>query len=450
MARSAGMVASNLVIGLLPIVCLIGCSNQSSPVRDQSRGGDRHLQPQGDSYVTVPVFYATDRLPARQPRPNLRLNMLLGLVAVMLTGLAVMIAVVRKRIALTSTALAWTALMGGVVAIVIIGLVGQVTRSAKHAVRYSDSRGVLVRGLSEVTVPASHQPGRVERPSMLRLEFRERQDRHIVMTRVTELSEIEFRSRLSHSIQKSDDRDLLLFIHGYNVDFESAIRRTAQLSVDLPFTGTPVCYSWPSVGKLSGYTVDQNNADWTAPHLRQFLLGLIAESGADAVHVVAHSMGNRAFLSAIEPLQWKTPYLKSPALGRVVLAAPDVDADRFRRDYAPAIGRLAQQVVLYASSDDRALVASRAIHGYARAGHSGADLVVVPGLETVDVSGIDLSLLGHSYYGDNPMILQELSEVLQMGLRANERKLLLPQGQAPNLFWRLSAHLLTQADAPHP
>ncbi|MEZ6079827.1 MAG: hypothetical protein R3C56_30390 [Pirellulaceae bacterium] len=57
-----------------------------------------------------------------------------------------------------------------------------------------------------------------------------------------------------------------------------------------------------------------------------------------------------------------------------------------------------------------ALIASKQVHGYPRAGESGANIVIVPGIETIDVSGIDLSLLGHSYYGDSEPMLRDLFE----------------------------------------
>ena len=88
---------------------------------------------------------------------------------------------------------------------------------------------------------------------------------------------------------------------------------------------------------------------------------------------------------------------------QVVLAAPDIDADVFRERIAPAIINQARQVTLYASSNDLALTASRTFNsGDLRAGDTSRGLVVTPGIETIDVSGVDTSLLGHSYYGDNP------------------------------------------------
>ena len=145
------------------------------------------------------------------------------------------------------------------------------------------------------------------------------------------------------------------------------------------------------------------------PHLKDFLLDLATQTGADSINVIAHSMGNRAMTAAIRQISQQQHADAKPLFDRIVLAAPDIDADYFRRDAAPALVKVADHVTLYASSDDQALIASRKVNGYPRAGDSGADIVIAAGIETVDVSGTDLSLLGHSYYGDNETMLRDLS-----------------------------------------
>jgi esterase/lipase superfamily enzyme len=37
-----------------------------------------------------------------------------------------------------------------------------------------------------------------------------------------------------------------VFIHGYNVSFDAAVKLTAQLSRDMRFPGAPILYSWAS------------------------------------------------------------------------------------------------------------------------------------------------------------------------------------------------------------
>lgn len=308
----------------------------------------------------------------------------------------------------------------------------------KQGVIYTGDRGELIRGICDVTVPDSHHTGLVERPSLLRFEFREDQSEHIVLTSAVELSDSEFSQKLSQTLDQSSERDLLVFIHGFNVDFEEAVQRTAQIAVDLPFEGVPICYSWPSQGTLLGYSIDENNSEWTIPHLKQFLLELANNSGAKSINVVAHSMGNRVMTAAMQQINLGLAAGAPAPFDRIVLAAPDVDADRFRRDFAPALLNVGKQVTLYASSDDQALIASKRVHGYPRAGESGANIVIVPGVETIDVSGIDLSLLGHSYYGDSEPMLRDLFGVVRARLLAPQRQSLVSRRIGELVYWQLA------------
>ena len=160
-------------------------------------------------------------------------------------------------------------------------------------------------------------------------------------------------------------------------------------------------------GGLLKYTVDENNVEWAVPHLKEFLIDVTRHSGAESVNLIAHSMGNQALTGALRELQLQLGE-ETALFNQIILAAPDVDAEIFRRDLAPALVQSARRVTLYASSNDQALVASKKVHGHARAGDSGAGLVVVPGIETIDVSTLDTSLLGHSYYGSSDPILLDI------------------------------------------
>lgn len=402
-------------------------------------GKTRHDAIDPGAFYAVDVLYATDRagdslaLDAYQLTGQRQLVSILGLSVLGSIGLCVVAWFFRRHA---------TVKLSGGLAVVLSVAAGAVflTGSAtieKHGVTYTGGRGQLVRGVCHVTIPKTHTRGSVERPSLLKFEVAENQAKHIVLTRVSELPTSVFEERLSEELAGANEPDLLVFIHGYNVDFESAVMRTAQIAVDLPFEGVPICYSWPSQGTLLGYPVDENNAAWTVGHLKEFLTDLVDRSGARSIHVVAHSMGNRAMTAAMQQIAYQRPD-NEPIFDRVVLAAPDVDADLFRKDLAGSLIEVAKKVTLYASSDDQALMASKKVHGYPRAGESGDLLVVVPGVETIDVSGIDLSLLGHSYYGESEPILKDLRDVLFSRLPAPERSSLTMLGHAPRVWWQLS------------
>ncbi len=311
----------------------------------------------------------------------------------------------------------------------------KVTGEALPAGFYGTERGPLDLGVCEISIPRDHRMGKLESPSILKLEFHENPARHIVLLAVTPLSGEAFYSQLGARLEQSQQRGVFVFVHGFNVTFEDAARRTAQIAYDLGFNGAPILYSWPSQGALGEYTVDETNVEWTIPHLKLFLKEIVARSGARTIHLIAHSMGNRALARALQEIALEQARTEQVAAFReIVLTAPDIDAEVFQ-GLASEIKKTGARVTLYASSNDEALRISQEIHGNPRAGESGDRIVVLPGMDTVDVSAVDTSLLGHSYYGDNRSVLADLFRLLQEGKPPGERPRLLPKEKNGLRFW---------------
>jgi esterase/lipase superfamily enzyme len=272
----------------------------------------------------------------------------------------------------------------------------------------------LTRGWFDVSIPRQHRLANIERPSIWRFEFREDPERHFVIVERTVKAAPVFYAELAARVQRSDRKDAFVFVHGYNVGFDDAVYRTAQIAYDLGFGGAPILFSWPSNGFALEYVADVNNSDWSVGHLKAFLAEVGANSGATSVYLIAHSMGNRVLTGALERLAADTASAPLPRFTHLVLTAPDIDADIFRQ-LATTIQKTATHVTLYASSNDRALQLSKRINGYPRAGDSGAGIVVVPGIDTIDVSSVDTDFLGHSYYGDNRSVLSDLFNLIRTG-----------------------------------
>jgi esterase/lipase superfamily enzyme len=380
----------------------------------------------------VRVFYATDRAPTGvqgEPRWNWRVflpTLIAGSVSALLIAGAFRSSRWTLRIVsiVLSLASAGMTITYGHMEIVRLGQLRRATefgnRTYGNERHTSGSAATLELGTCEVSIPPDHRVGLVESPSILRLEFREDPLKHVVLQRVVRLPDDEFYRKLKASVDESFEKQAFVFVHGYNVGFDDAVKRTAQIAYDLRFDGAAICYSWPSCGELAHYTEDEANVSWTVVQLERFLLEVVQKTQAKSVHLVAHSMGNRALIQALERISLHEP--PSAVFGQVVLAAPDVDADEFRNRYAPSLRRVAAHVTLYASSSDRALQASTRVHGYTRAGLSGEHRVVCPEVDTIDVSPIDTSLIGHSYYGDNPLMIRDLEAVVAFSLPAENRE----------------------------
>jgi esterase/lipase superfamily enzyme len=286
---------------------------------------------------------------------------------------------------------------------------------------FSGIRGDLSYGIAQISIPPDHVMGEHEEPSLLKLEWSHEEDKHINVRDVLKLNREAFISRLGSAVEASPDNKLMVFVHGYNEEFPDTSRRVAQFANDLKFSGPVVLFSWPSQGGLTGYTVDETNAEWAQAHFVELMSGLLEQVPVHSIYVVGHSMGNRIIGNAMITLSGDRLESDLMLFREIIMIAPDIDADVFRNDMAPRLARTGIHMTLYASSRDRALMASKAFHGYPRAGDSGESLVVVEGMETIDASDASGGLLGHSYYAEDRRIMEDIYGLLQTGQRADYR-----------------------------
>jgi esterase/lipase superfamily enzyme len=305
-------------------------------------------------------------------------------------------------------------------------------RTGSNPPKYGPRRGTgrLSLGTAEVRVPVNHTVGLLERPSITTVWF-EDPTRHFVIERVSESDPRGFYEGLRSAMRPPEGEQAFVFIHGFNVSFEDALYRTAQIAADLNFHGAPILYSWPSEGHLFSYQADVGNAEWTVDHLQRFLQDVAARSGAKTIHLIAHSRGNQALLEALSRMDARSAAV--PHFNQLALDAPDIDADEFRR-LARIIRPLIDRATLYASSNDLALWLSRALQQYQRAGDTRPVVVIADGVDTIDVSAVDSSMVGHYYYSDNRSVLSDLYYVFQ-GKRPGDRATLRETAGKEGRYW---------------
>jgi esterase/lipase superfamily enzyme len=80
----------------------------------------------------------------------------------------------------------------------------------------------------------------------------------------------------------------------------------------------------------------------------------------------------------------------------------------FERVIAPRICQIARRLTLYASARDKALQLARHFDTHRRAGDVGEQIVICPGIDTIDVSQLETDFTGHSYYGDHKSVLSDI------------------------------------------
>jgi esterase/lipase superfamily enzyme len=296
----------------------------------------------------------------------------------------------------------------------------------------ADSLQFAVLGVS-VPPYSARGTGELPRQGSLRSAFGSAPDpqHEFFVATVAPLDSARMAQAVSADLGRTRSRDVLVFVHGFNTSFEDAALRAAQVAADINFDGAVVVFSWPSAASVSSYVRDQQAARNAGFHLLRLLHDVLPGTLPDRVHVLGHSMGSEAIAKAIALLDQSDSL---PRLAQVVLAAPDLDRRTFGREILPRLQSRATRVTLYASNDDDALRASRALNGVWRLGLGGDSLVVIRGMDTIDASRVRADALGHTLFG-NQAVLADLAVLLAEGKSPAERRLL-ERKRGDLVFWR--------------
>jgi esterase/lipase superfamily enzyme len=230
---------------------------------------------------------------------------------------------------------------------------------------------------------------------------------HIVLKKLPQtVSKNQFAAELSNWIgqSKNPKKEAFIYIHGHNVQFDSATRRAAQLAISLDMRNGAIMYSWPSGQRMTLYAKSQINARRSAPYLGEFLELVKSVEGVDELHIIAHSMGNDVLTRALNKLELEGFSAEQRPFGQIIWASPDVaSADFANFTAAYKTRKIADGMTLYASSKDRALSISNWLSDMKRAGQSPplANVAgVVPTIDTTNAYREGSDLIAHTDYAD--------------------------------------------------
>jgi esterase/lipase superfamily enzyme len=227
----------------------------------------------------------------------------------------------------------------------------------------------------------------------------------------------------------------LIYIHGYNMSFGNAAIRAAQLAYDLKVPGPTVFFSWPSRSSVTAYPMDEASIEASERAITEFLVDFTVHCGAEKVHVIAHSMGNRGLLRALQRIAANAETRGRVKFGQVFLAAPDVDRDLFL-DLAHLYPEHAERTTLYASNGDLPVHLSAKLHNAPRAGYF-TPYTVALGIDTVAVPDFDLDLLGHAYFAQAEALLHDIYDLMCHNKAPAQRQRITPAVHEGTAFWRL-------------
>ncbi|WP_245706526.1 alpha/beta hydrolase [Ruegeria marina] len=228
-----------------------------------------------------------------------------------------------------------------------------------------------------------------------------------------------FTARLREELarQPQGNRELTLFIHGFNSTQTETAYRAAQLAHDIEMPGVLMIYSWPSKGHALGYAYDGDSVVFARDGLENVLLRLGA-SGIDRLTVVAHSMGSFLLMETLRQIDLQQPGWTSRNLDGVVLISPDLDLDIFRSQVT-RLKEVPQPFIVMASEKDNVLNLSRRLRGLQsseRLGQiSSAALIADLPVTVIDTSRFsDEAESAHFVAATSPTLLAMIADARNM------------------------------------
>lgn len=282
---------------------------------------------------------------------------------------------------------------------------------------------ILRFGSCKVNVPKNHRIGQIP------LTKDGRQSSHDYFKI---LNSKEFAEASLISFLKKSRRIPLVFVHGFNVRYEEAVLRAAQIAYDLKYQGPIVLFTWPAGAgdgffddKIISRTYESNikNAKGSISVFKNFLNSL--KTNDIKINLVVHSMGHQVILPAIK--EFAELATSKNIINELILNAPDFEANEFSK-LMDSVKETSRRITLYCSYNDKAMVASETYNKNERLGACA----FLENIDTINVSLIDAPImglgLGHGYYSSREI----LSDVFQVLLGIGAEKRLFIRKSEPN------------------
>jgi esterase/lipase superfamily enzyme len=233
-------------------------------------------------------------------------------------------------------------------------------------------------------------------------------------------------AELSARLAKTPKKEVYVFVHGYNNDFNYSMITIAQLWHFLGREGVPIAYSWPAgrSGLLRGYTYDRESSEFTVYHFKEMIRAIAECPDVKKINIICHSRGTGVVVSGLAELHMEIggsgrstrDVLK---LGSLVLAAPDLDLDvLIQRAVTVRLGLVPERTTVYACAKDKALgISNWLFGGKTRLGAIRSNMFQPDELQMlktsktvqfVDAQIADPGPYGHSYFHANPAVSSDI------------------------------------------
>jgi esterase/lipase superfamily enzyme len=262
-----------------------------------------------------------------------------------------------------------------------------------------------------------------------------------------------FRNELRTRLARSKNKEIVLYVHGFNETFATAAFTAAELCHYLGRESVCVFFTWPASSSgdfLTSYTSTTETARYAEDHLRKMIRSVASTPGVESLHLLAHSRGTAVLMSSLRSLFTEVIAAgKEPRnvlrIDNIVLFSPDIDVDLFAQDITAGFSdpdmysvwpnqrlpnALRGRLTVYSSPMDRALFVSRILfRSETRVGNIRAEDVperaqrYLEPFDKVDIivfEGKRTDTFGHSYFTTNPRVSSDLIQLLRYDRKPGE------------------------------
>ena len=274
----------------------------------------------------------------------------------------------------------------------------------------------------------------------------------------------EIRRRLA----KTERKEVVVFIHGYNNTFNDAANATGNICRLLGRDFVCISLTWPAGGTRGaflGYNVDRESGEFAVADMRKAIRAIGQTKGVRGVDIIAHSRGTDVVASAFRELSAEAYVSRfSPAENlkarNIILFAPDIDIDvaatkifdvfsdpdtpyGAKKNPNAVIKEGQFHLTIYSSPGDQALGLASSIFGSRLrlgqlnlSGPQARALRADPG-HRVDLIEVDdnTGAWGHGYFLSNPAVRSDLVALVN-GLKPGDPGRPLVEIRGP--FWRIA------------
>jgi esterase/lipase superfamily enzyme len=213
-----------------------------------------------------------------------------------------------------------------------------------------------------------------------------------------------------------ENREVTVFVHGYNTNPAEGVYRLAQMVHDIEIPVVPIQFIWPSYDRATGYLYDRDSVLFSRNALLKFLKDLRAQ-GVTRIVLASHSLGAKLVSETLRQAELERPGGADRLVDSVVMISPDVSVDVFL-DTMHGLSALPQPFIVLPSEKDAALRVSERLNDAPRLGRR-PDLAR---FQDLPITFLDVSAFsapgqgdfGHLTVGSSPAliaILPQLNEI---------------------------------------